>query len=435
MKSIVYLSMGSFLGAGLAFCVQVILARAYSPNDYGALVAAVSVATLFTPMAGFGVPGLLLRLYGEEGKKAKRWISASLAYALISSIGVSFFLAVWAVFGPHEQLSREILFLFLPLPVANFVVTLVSAKLQLEERYEALALWQLTTNLMRVIVVVFVVGLISNSTILDIAKGYFLVALVVVGIGFRSFFILRTGEIKLVGHEYPQSKKTKEDFKRLGASIPNVAKMAWPFGLGSLFHLVYFQSDIVLLKYFEGTSSAAIYSVSFSVLAAVYLLPASIYQKFLLPKVHRWSSHDHGRLLQVYRFGNGMMLSIGGGVSLGLIAVVPWAIPLIFGPEYERSVGLLYILAWCVPLRFLASSIGSVLVTGDLMVHKVRYMGITAMVNVGLNIIMIPKFGMRGAAFSTLVSELFLLLLYLLAVRTHVFGKDALTGWNLRLRK
>ncbi|MDC0181946.1 polysaccharide biosynthesis C-terminal domain-containing protein [Candidatus Thioglobus sp.] len=177
--------------------------------------------------------------------------------------------------------------------------------------------------------------------------------------------------------------------------------------------------------------AAGIYNVAFTIMAAVYLLPDVIYQKYLLPKFHRWANYDRARFLEVYQAGNGAMLLLGVFVSGAILILAPWVIPLLFGKVYQEAVSVLTILALCVPLHFLAISIGVTLVTQEHMRLKVYYMGVVAVINVLLNILIIPLYGAQGAALSTLLCEITLLILYLLAVRKHVFGSDAWRGWSL----
>jgi O-antigen/teichoic acid export membrane protein len=103
---------------------------------------------------------------------------------------------------------------------------------------------------------------------------------------------------------------------------------------------------------------------------------------------------------------------------LGLLAMVtvwmlaPYIVPILFGEGYDDSVELLYILSTTLPILFLASNIGSVLLVKDNMRLKVKLMGLTAVVNIILNLILIPLYGMVGAAIATVVSNIFLLALY-----------------------
>tara|TARA_Y100000385_G_C12747569_1_gene489517 strand:+ start:111 stop:473 length:363 start_codon:yes stop_codon:yes gene_type:complete len=113
---------------------------------------------------------------------------------------------------------------------------------------------------------------------------------------------------------------------------------------------------------------------------------------------------------------------------------MPLIIPLLFGTAYREAVDILFIIASCAPIHFLATSIGATLVTQEHMRRKVRYIGMSAIINISLNLLLIPLYGAKGAAASTLVSEITLLVFFLFAVRRYVFGNDAWKGWNLKLK-
>ena len=55
---------------------------------------------------------------------------------------------------------------------------------------------------------------------------------------------------------------------------------------------------------------------------------------------------------------------------------------------------------------------------------KVKYMGIVALLNIILNIILIPVHGAIGAAITTVFSDIVLLLLYYTASKKYVFIND-----------
>ena len=143
--------------------------------------------------------------------------------------------------------------------------------------------------------------------------------------------------------------------------------------------------------------------------------------------------------------GLSMTAQIPGSVQIWLwFNACPWAvghvpgadhcplgIPFLFGETYTTSAKLLFILSFCIPIKFLATSVGGTLVTQNHMRRKVWYMGTTAVLNFILNIILIPKWTYYGAAIATFISELNLLIIYLIAVRRDVFGPDAWRGWKI----
>ena len=65
---------------------------------------------------------------------------------------------------------------------------------------------------------------------------------------------------------------------------------------------------------------------------------------------------------------------------------------------------------------------------------KTQSMGIAALLNIILNFILIPLFSFYGAALATLVSELVLVILYLVIVHGKLFGSKTWSNWNSGLK-
>jgi len=173
--------------------------------------------------------------------------------------------------------------------------------------------------------------------------------------------------------------------------------------------------------------------VAFTIMVAVLIFPGVVYQKFLLPKMHRWAHHDRKHFYQVYRQGNIIMLLLGI-VSMFLIWIImPWGVPFLFGEAYQDAVNLLMVLAVSTPILFVASSVGATLLTQEHMKQKVKYMGTVAIINIGLNIVLIPFFGVYGAAVATVTSNIILLMIYYTAAKKIVFAKETKNLNNTRV--
>ncbi len=422
VKVISLLWISSLLGAGCAFLTQVILARQLGPSDFGIFAAALAIITLLAPLAGFGIAGYWLKVFGQEGWYAIRWLPGSFRFTALSTLTVVLLLVGWAMLGPHDAFTSTVLLVLTFYIFGQLAIELVSGKLQLEERYLNLALWQFLPHFLRLfLVVVLIYATTIVLSVKIVAYAYAVVALVIFIVGVVLLIRMYQGKFSLKGHHASEGleKQNKQDLP----GMFQVAVQSWPFGLAGIFYLIYFQSDIILLKYLSGAVTAGIYNVAFLVMAAVYLLPSVIYQKFMLPKFHRWAHHDRERFYHTYRAGNIYMLGLGVVVMLGIWIVIPWAIPVLFGAEYQDAVLLLMILSLAAPIRFLATSVGATLVTQDHMQRKVKYMGTVAALNIILNLALIPIFGGVGAAVATVTSELVLLIIYFISVRSNVFTR------------
>jgi len=429
VKSISLLWLGSILGAGCVFLTQALLARELGPIPFGGFSAALAMITLVAPLASFGVHGFWLKAFGAEGWEAIRWLKNSLKYILLTTTLVFVCLFLWAEFGPHDKNTRDLLLILSIYLLGQVAMELVGSKLQLEERYFALALWQFSPHLLRFFLVAgLALALTQGMTLVNVSYLYAIISIGVFGVGVLFMWRMYRGQLALKGHG--EQNNSVGQLVTL-PSMKQVATQSWTFGLAGVFHLIYFQSDIILLKYISGDEAAGIYNVAFVVMVAVYMLPSVIYQKYLLPKIHRWANHERKKFYQVYRSGNKFMLMLGL-LSMGAIWLLsPWGVTLLFGDNYKEALIPLSILALAAPIRFVATNVGSVLVTQEYMQIKVYYMGGVALINVVLNLFLIPNYGVIGAAIATVLSELSLLLIYFWGASRLVFIKEARSNFDI----
>lgn len=424
LKAISLLWLGSLLGAGCAFLTQVIVARELGLEQFGLLSSALSLAALLTPIAGFGIPQLWLKIFGQEGWKGVRWLNASFLFIVQTTVFAIGMILLWAWLGPHSVQMRMVLITLTLYTIGQVFIEVSSSKLQLEERYMLLGIIQLTPHALRLAAFstlhFFAALTLTASTAAAI---YALVATPVIIWGVSEMSKMRKGKFTLKGHDNRGDISSEE-----APTLKNVAANAWPFGLAGAFHIIISQANIVLISYMIGPSSAGIFNVAFTVMTAVYLLPTVIYQKFLLPKFHIWANFERSKFYKVYKAGNRLMFILGMVAMVAIILLSPWAIPFLFGSEYSAVISVLSILAVCAPIRFLANSVGAVLITQQHMKTKVYFMGITAFLNIVFIIALTKLWGQTGAAIATVLSDSVLLAFYYFSARCWVFKEHRQTN-------
>jgi O-antigen/teichoic acid export membrane protein len=185
---------------------------------------------------------------------------------------------------------------------------------------------------------------------------------------------------------------------------------AWAYGVAAMLYPVFFQVSTVLLKYLNADEQAGRYGIALAVMTAIYLLPATIYQKFLLSKLHRWAVHDKPKFWRIHRQGSIAMLA--GGLVIGAVLALSarYLVPIAFGEAYRPVASILMVLSLCVPIRFLSTAVGSALLTEDHMRYRVLAMALSTAAAVLLNVLLIPHFNEMGAAVATVLAETLLLL-------------------------
>ena len=420
-KIISFLWFSALLGASLTFFNQILIARYLTPEEFGAFNGTLVLVVTVAAFAGFGVDGYFLKLFGKYGSNAVEHIKNGIKYSILTTIISVILLLISGAFI-NEAIDKNLL-LLTPIVLSSLVIVLVTVKFQLEQNYKALTIWQPIQSFIRFVSILVILLIFKDGDLNEsIYEIFFVSSFVVSIIGTYFVFNMYKGNLKLTVPEI-------QDPPLQSLSILQMAKGSWPFGMATFFHLLYFQSDIIVLKYFNSDLEAGLYSAAFILISAVYILPGVIYQKFLAPKIHIWSNIDHKKMLQVFQSGNGIMLIIGCLFTLFFFLFSDLIVELFFGTGYNLASTYLMILAFAIPFRFLSSSVGAVLVTQTYMKKKVKYMFVVALFNLTLNILFVPNYGAIAAAISTLISEVLLMLLFLYGVSKYVFGYETWKNW------
>ncbi|KAA0069375.1 polysaccharide biosynthesis C-terminal domain-containing protein [Rhodanobacter sp. T12-5] len=407
------------LGAGMAFLTQALLAHELGPAFYGLFTSSLAMVSIIAPLAGFGVSQFWLKVYGAEGWAADRWLRSSRQFLTTTTLLTLALITMWAFTGAPAD-SRVTLLLLLPMVLATLAAALLGSKLRLEERHSALALWQLIAPGSRLLVAAMLL-VVPTLAVHFVATGYGVVSLAVTLLAAPQVFAMLRGDIRLHGHG--RRPAPTGDIRPTPGPM-QLWSQAWAYGLAAVLYPVFFQISTVLLKYIDGNIEAGIFGIALAVMTAIYLIPATLYQKFLLSKLHRWAVHDTAKFWLVYRNGNLAMLI--SGVLLGAMVMLfaPWMVPLAFGEKYRPVVPVLLALAVCIPIRFLSAGVGSALLTERHMRYRVFTMGLCAVVVVLLNLILIPTYHEMGAAAATVVGETVLLLATYVGVRRFYANRE-----------
>ena len=400
------LGFATVVGTGMVFLAQTLLARKLGPAAYGLFASSLATVTMIAPLAGFGLTQFRLKVYGVEGWAAHRWIRPSLQFTLATTCLAALALVSWALLGAPNADTRFMLLVLSPVILSVLAIDMVSNKLRLEDRFTHMALWvSLAIPASRLLVVLMLL-LVPQLSGRFVAVGYGVIALAVTVAALPHLRVLMRDEMRLTGHgPRPASLPA--------APAPGIRELwsqAWAYGVYAALYPIFFQISTILLKYLDGDAQSGLYSIGLAVMTAVYLIPTTIYQKFLLAKLHRWAAHDRDKFWLVYRRGNVGMLLLGLLVGGAVAVAAPWVVPVVFGAAYHGVVPVLLILALCPPIRFLSTAIGSALLTEDHMRFRVYAIALATLAVLVVNALLIPRFAAVGAACATVCGELMLLL-------------------------
>ena len=168
--------------------------------------------------------------------------------------------------------------------------------------------------------------------------------------------------------------------------------------------LVYTQVDRLMIKYYIGEVEVGIYTigVQLSTILAILLGPI---QNSLFPKMMELYRKDYKEYYNFYLFSNTLITQFYLIVTLISILVVKFAFKYVYAQEYSPAIGVYTILAVSIFVKANAS-----LQTGHMTLKNITKKSfyktlISLVINIILNALLIPKYGINGAAIATLITQ------------------------------
>ena len=196
----------------------------------------------------------------------------------------------------------------------------------------------------------------------------------------------------------------------------------WPLMLNALLVGLFFRVDTFIITAIVGDGALTRYNAAYSFLSFVLLISPAV-TLALFPRMARHAISDRARLNTEYTFALKMMLII----SVPIVAATVWLAPLFitvltFGaPNYlPESADALRILIFFLPFSFINGLTQYVLIAVDRQRLITRAFGLTVAFNLAANLLLIPLLGIYGAALTTILSELVLLVPFVLWTRREI---------------
>jgi PST family polysaccharide transporter len=200
----------------------------------------------------------------------------------------------------------------------------------------------------------------------------------------------------------------------------------WPLIFASLSVMLYMKVDIVMLGKISGERSAGIYSAATRLSEGFYFIPmviASSIAPMLLHARARSTRQYLQGLLKLYV----LMVRISLAIAVPLAVVSPVLIELLFGSSFAESSAVLRVHIWAAVAVFLGVASSQYLTNEGLQKLSLYRTMVGLVINIVLNLILIPSCGAVGAAIATLVS-------YFFATFSIIISRHGVSQGRLMLR-
>ena len=213
--------------------------------------------------------------------------------------------------------------------------------------------------------------------------------------GIIGFFVMIVLLKRVSGVSNDQIIKAKFDSSLL--------KFSYPLMFVTILQTFMHWMDILMLGYFTDATTVGLYhpaARTAGLLQALLLSFLSIYAP-MMAQFH--SEGDRNKMVDTYKLVSRWLLMCAIPISAVFI-IFPGKVLLLFGPEYLPSAKILVILTWATFIQAIFGAAGPTLsMSGHTKLVLWNTIG-AFLLNFGLNIFLIPKYGIIGAAIATLIS-------------------------------
>lgn len=360
-------------------------ARILGAEEWGVFSYALSLAAFFTVFTDFGISTVITRESAKDLSVQEKYFSTAIAIKLVMtlvSIAVLLILAPFIIKQPAAMVLLPIIILLVSLDgMRDFAASLSRAW----EKMEIEAAIQILTNI--AIVIGGFVALYYFRTSYSLSIGY----TIGVGIGMLAAFVPFRRYLKNIRKVF--------DVKL----IKPILYASWPVGMLGLMTATMLNTDTIMIGWFRDLSAVGHYSAGLRIAQIVFMVPA-LFTAALFPSFAKFAT-DKTRFAHAVERSVLILLMIGIPMAIGGTLLAKDIIYLVYGDQYLAGSLAFAIMSLTFIAGFLAPVLGSAIFALNKERQLFAYVALGIGGNFLFNLLLIPRFGIAGAALATLLNQ------------------------------
>jgi O-antigen/teichoic acid export membrane protein len=378
----------------LSFFYMMYAARYLGAAGFGILSFALAFTGIFAVFGDLGLAPLTTREVARDKSLAPKYLAnVSLLKIILAAVAFGLIALTINLMG-YPQETITVVYLFgLYVVLAAFAQMFYSI-FQAFERMEFQAIGQMLSAALILGGVIFAIK--HGFSIIGFAYLYFIASAIVLG---YSFAVMK---LKFSNPASASAAKVMEfDWSFWKPTI----KEALPFGLSTIFATVVYSISTVMLSSMKGDAAVGWYNAAYGMWRVLWFIP-SAWGAAIFPVMSKFyvASRDSLRFSFEKSFKYLTILGIPIGVGTTLLA--QRFILLIFGAEYANSILALQILVWSSVAIYVSTSFGYLFQALNKQIIQTKVAGICMILNVILNLILIPKYSYIAASATAVATDL-----------------------------
>ena len=383
------------------------VARALGVENFGLYSAILSFVGLFQFLSDFGLNRTLLKF----GSTNKTNVQFSFGHALCLKTVLVIPTFVMVTFFRYLAGYRDTKIIIFELLTLTMILesygTVFSSIRRILGDFKLVSFFRVLKAIINLLIVI--IALSINNSVLYIAFASVLLNLIVFIISLINSVLLLKPKLKL---------ELMKDFFKDSAI----------FSFSDFFVGIYAKISTVLLSFLSDLHSVGIFSAAIKFTNVANLFPNQV-RFALLPTIYRILEDDKAKELEnrkrVFKIILKYMIIFATPFVISIFLFSDSIIHLIFGKKYDLSIPLVKLLSLFICFRFIQAPFNLFYIAMHKHKNMVYFQAITSIVNLALNLMLIPKYSAFGASIATVISEGLLLIIIVVVGTKYVV-------WNLK---
>lgn len=374
-------AVGKMMMVGISLVTTGVLTRRLGAGVYGQFVLIGSLFVFLDTLADFGNRIIGVReLAGRTGEDFKKGWGDFLGARLMTSLAAGAVGAAVVLLVPSFEEFREEAVLALLMIGMTSIAGALETKWQAEMKMERKVVLQV---LFPVFFLVILWSFRESVSLMVVIGGYLAARAISLGVA--------------VARESWLFKEVKIDYRR----VVRVLRMIWPMGLYLLVFTAYDRVvDSLMIERILGIKEVAFYGLAYKIYATL-LQPAAFLSGSMFAAITGRTSNRRIIFWQTTGVMIGGALLVIVGVNLG----AEWMVKVLAGDGFEKTAAVLKILMGALLFSYLGHLSGYGLIAKEGQ-KEILELGVLVLIfNIAMNLLMIPRFGIIGAAWVTVATE------------------------------
>lgn len=386
VKNVVWLSLSNFAGRLIRGLFIIFAARLLGATEYGVFSYALGLAGFFTIFADIGISQILTKEISREPQKSTQYFATSFWIKIALLVFTTILLIFAAPHFSKIESAKALLYFVALLTIFDNLREFINASFRAKEKMEFEALVNVSMNI--AIAVIGAIVLYFSQTAKAITIAYVGSA----GVGFLVATLIARGEFKKIISGFDKSL------------IKPILKLAMPIVLLSLLGVFMLNVDTIMLGWFRTAKEIGFYSAGQKIIQLLYMIPAII-ASALFPAMSRAAGQKEKVALIMER-GVSAVYSFALPLVVGGIILATPIINFLYGQEYTPGIPTFRILLITILIIFPQSLLLNMVIAHNKQNKIGAYVGLASVGNVIFNYLLIPKFGIAGAAWATVIVQI-----------------------------